>query len=59
MKKVLKKTYPPNFSVDINNKIPFPAELDDLTRLHYITTLQSNYYIRICGMSTIVFADAI
>ena len=61
MKKVLKKTYPPNFSVDINNKIPFPAELDDLTRLHYITTSRKVTTILEfgVGMSTIVFADAI
>ena len=29
--------YPPNLSVDPNNKIPFPPEFDDLIRLHYIT----------------------
>lgn len=56
-----KKTYPPNFSVDINNKIPFPAELDDLTRLHYITTSRKVTTILEfgVGMSTVVFADAI
>ncbi len=25
-----------NFSVDPNNSLPFPPELDDLARLHYI-----------------------
>ena len=58
--KVLKKTYPPNFSVDINNH-SFPAELDDLTRLHYITTSRKVTTILEfgVGMSTVVFADAI
>ena len=30
--------YPPNFSVDPNNKIPFPPEFDDLCRLHYLAS---------------------
>lgn len=56
-----KKVYPPNFSVDENNNIPFPAELDDLTRLHYITTSRKVTTILEfgVGMSTVVFADAI
>ena len=56
-----KKVYPPNFSVDQNNNIPFPAELDDLIRLHYITTSRKVTTILEfgVGMSTVVFADAI
>ena len=56
-----KKFYPPNFSVDENNIIPFPAELDDLTRLHRIATTRKVTTILEfgVGMSTIIFADAI
>lgn len=33
--KIVKETY---FSVDPKNKIPFPEEMDDLIRLHYLIT---------------------
>lgn len=48
-------------TVDPENKIPFPPELDDLIRLHFLVT--SRKVINILefgvGKSTIVFADAI
>ena len=31
-----KRIFPPTFSVDPNNKTPFPAQFDDLSRLHFI-----------------------
>ncbi len=57
-----KKTiYPTNFSVDPSNKIPYPAELDDLSRLHYI--VKSRKVLTILefgvGKSTIIFGDSI
>ena len=36
-----KIVHDPNFSVDPNNKIPFPPEFDDLTRLHYLVCSKS------------------
>lgn len=48
-------------AVDPENKVPFPPELDDLARLHYVTrTRKVTTVLEIgSGKSTIVFADAI
>ena len=58
---IKKKIQKPNFSVDPNNVNPFPPEIDDLTRLHYLTT--SRRVISILefgiGKSTIIFNDAL
>ena len=52
---------PTTFSVDPNNRIPYPPELDDLSRLHYI--VKSRKVLTILefgvGKSTIIFGDAI
>ena len=57
-KKIIKDTY---FSVDPENKIPFPAELDDLIRLHYLVTSRKVTTILEIGVgkSTIVFDHAL
>lgn len=56
--KILKGTY---FSVDPQNKIPFPVELDDLIRLHYLVTSRKVTTILEIGVgkSTIVFDHAL
>ena len=56
-----KKIYRHNYSVDINNTKPFPPELDDLTRLHYLITTRKVMTILEFGVgkSTIVFNDAL
>ena len=56
-----KKFFSPNFSVDPENKIPFPAELDDLTRLHYITRNRKVTTILEFGLgkSTLIFGNAL
>lgn len=48
-------------SVDTNNKVPFPAELDDLIRLHYLVTSRKVTKILEFGVgkSTIVFDHAL
>lgn len=48
-------------TVDPNNKIPFPPELDDLIRLHFLVTSRKVMNILEFGVgkSTVVFADAI
>ena len=50
-----------NLSVDPNNKTPFPAELDDLIRLHSLVTSRKVTTIMEFGVgkSTIVFDDAL
>ena len=57
-KKIINETY---FSVDPENKIPFPAELDDLIRLHYLVTSRKVTTILEIGVgkSTIVFDHAL
>ena len=57
-KKIIKEAY---FSVDPENKIPFPAELDDLIRLHYLVTSRKVTTILEIGVgkSTIVFDHAL
>jgi hypothetical protein len=56
-----KKIKRPNYSVDPNNTKPFPPELDDLTRLHYLITTRKVMTILEFGVgkSTIVFNDAL
>ena len=56
-----KIVYEPTFSVDVNNKIPFPAELDDLSRLHYITRFRKVTTILEFGVgkSTSILGDAL
>jgi len=56
-----KKIRPPNYSVDPNNTKPFPPELDDLTRLHYLITKRKVVTILEFGVgkSTIIFNDAL
>ena len=56
-----KKIFAPNFSVDPANKTPFPPELDDLTRLHYITRLRKVTTILEFGLgkSTLIFGNAL
>ena len=57
-----KKIYKPiNFSVDPNNKIPFPPELDDLSRLHYIARNRKVLTILEFGVgkSSNIFANAL
>jgi hypothetical protein len=51
----------PGLSVDPANLSPYPAELDDLCRLHYIATHRKILTILEFGVgcSTIIFADAI
>jgi hypothetical protein len=58
---IKKKIQKPNFSVDPNNLNPFPPEIDDLTRLHYLTTTRRVITILEFGIgkSTIVFNDAL
>ncbi|MEZ5034976.1 MAG: hypothetical protein R2796_08305 [Chitinophagaceae bacterium] len=48
-------------TVDPENKIPFPPELDDLTRLHFIVRSRKVTTILEFGVgkSTLVFADAL
>jgi len=48
-------------SVDPKNQIPFPPELDDLTRLHYIVRNRKvNTILEFgVGKSSIIFADAL
>lgn len=48
-------------SVDPNNKVPLPAELDDLIRLHFLTRSRKVTTILEFGVgkSTIVLADAL
>ncbi len=48
-------------TVDPDNKIPFPPELDDLIRLHFLVTSRKVMNILEFGVgkSTVVFADAI
>jgi hypothetical protein len=57
-KKIINEIY---FSVDPKNKIPFPAELDDLIRLHYLVTSRKVTTILEIGVgkSTIVFDHAL
>lgn len=56
-----KVVYSPTFSVDKSNKTPFPAELDDLVRLHYITCSRKVTSILEFGVgkSTTVFGNAL
>ena len=56
-----KKILPVNFSVDPANKTPFPPELDDLTRLHYIVCSRKVTTILEFGVgkSTIIFGNAL
>lgn len=58
---IKKKIYRPNYSVDPNLTTPFPPELDDLTRLHYLITTRKVMTILEFGVgkSTIVFNDAL
>lgn len=48
-------------TVDPENKVPFPAELDDLIRLHYLVRKRRVTTILEFGVgkSTVVFADAL
>lgn len=57
----LKDIKPVNFSVDINNKDPFPCEYDDLTRLHYICIKRKVTTILEFGLgkSTVIFGNAL
>ena len=57
-KKLIKEKYS---SVDPENKIPFPEEMDDLIRLHYLVTSRKVTTILEIGVgkSTIVFDHAI
>ena len=57
-KKIIKEAY---FSVDPENKIPIPVELDDLIRLHYLVTSRKVTTILEIGVgkSTIVFDHAL
>ena len=56
--KLIRETY---LSVDPENKIPFPEEMDDLIRLHYLVTSRKVTTILEIGVgkSTIVFDHAI
>ena len=56
--KINKELY---ISVDPNNKVPIPAEMDDLTRLHFITRSRKVTTVMEfgAGKSTRVFADAL
>ena len=56
-----KTIYDPTFRVQKNNKIPLPAELDDLCRLHYLATSRKVTTILEFGVgkSTVVLADAL
>jgi hypothetical protein len=53
-KKIIRETY---FSVDSSNNVPFPVELDDLIRLHYLVTSRKVTTILEIGVgkSTVVF----
>jgi hypothetical protein len=57
-KKIVKDKFE---SVDINNKVPIPAELDDLIRLHYLVTSRKVTTILEFGVgkSTKVFDHAL
>src|SRR3989344_5910590 len=48
-------------TVDPKNKVPLPAELDDLTRLHFLVRSRKVSTILEFGVgkSTLVFADAL
>lgn len=52
---------PNNFSVDPDNKEPFPSEYDDLIRLHYICRERKVATILEFGVgkSSVIFADAL
>ena len=56
-----KIVHDPNFSVDPNNKIPFPPEFDDLTRLHYLVCSRKVTTVLEFGVgkSTPIFGDAL
>ncbi len=51
----------PNFSVDPNNKIPFPIDLEDLVNIHKLIRKRKVFTILEYGIgySTIIMADAI
>jgi len=51
----------PTFSVDPNNTTPFPAEYDDLARLHYLVSHRKALTVLEFGVgkSTIVMGDAL
>ena len=51
----------PTFSVDISNNTPFPAEYDDLARLHYIVSQRKSLTVLEFGVgkSTLVIGDAL
>ena len=53
--------YDQKFSVDPNNKSPYPYELDDLSRLHYIACSRKVTTILEFGMgvSTIILGDSL
>ncbi len=56
-----KTVYPPNFSVNPNNKEPFPPEWDDLIRLHWlITTYKITTIMEFgIGFSSLIMAHAL
>jgi hypothetical protein len=56
-----KAIYPPTYSPDPSNLIPFPVELDDLIRLHHIVVSRKVTTILEFGVgySTTVLADAL
>ena len=59
---IQKKIVPsPNFSVDIENKVPYPPEFDDLARLHYITRSRKVTTVLEFGVgkSTSIFGNAL
>ena len=56
-----KIVYDPKFSVDPNNNSPYPYELDDLSRIHYIACSRKVTTILEFGMgvSTIILGDVL
>ena len=53
--------YDKDFSVDQHNKVPYPPEIDDLARLHYITVSRKVTTILEFGVgkSSVILSDAL